>query len=121
MPTYVLGRDQVLTLNGSTLFGVREVDVDIETKTVDITAWNHRYGSTLPVSLDATIRLLIYGKDEWQSVRGIFDQHPPQPVTLGVTNGWSTDIRCLPVSAKITQPIAGVVAWEVTFRAYSYA
>lgn len=118
MPTIVLGRDQVITLDGSPLEGVREVSIDVDYKTVDVTSWSDRFASTLPIAMDATVRLLIYGQDEWGMVKAKMDADPPEYVTLGITNGY--DVRCVPVSAKIAQPIAGVVAYDVTFKAYSY-
>lgn len=114
-----LGRDQVLTLDGVVLEGVREVDVELDSRTVDITPWDGQYASTLPLVLDATLRLLIYWTEDYQKVASKFHKFPPQPVMLGISS--VATIRCLPVNVKVVEPINGVVAWEVTFRAYSYA
>lgn len=113
-----LGRDQVLSLDGVVLEGVREVDVDVDSRTVDVTPWSSQYASTLPLVLDGTIRLLIYWKEDWDKVNAKLHKFPPQPIQLAVSNFFT--IRCLPVSAKVMQPIAGVLAWEVTLKAYSY-
>lgn len=114
----LLGKNQILKLDGAALEGVREVDVDIDERTVDITPWNSQYASTLPVVADATLRLLIYWPEDFAKVQAKFMKWPVEPVTISVTNAYT--IRCLPVSVKVVQPISGVVAWEVTFRAYSY-
>lgn len=114
-----LGRDQVLTLDGTVLKGIREVDVDVDTRTVDITPWNSRFASTIPVVMDATVRLLIYWKEDWESIESKMFADPIEPVVLGITNAFS--IKCIPAGARVTQPIQGVVAWEVTLRAYSYS
>lgn len=115
----LLAKNQKVTFDGATLEGVREVDVDIDERTVDITPWNSEFASTLPVVADATLRLLIYWPEDWEKVKAKFMVWPVQPVMVGVTNAYT--IKCLPVSVKVTQPIQGVVAWDCTFRAYSYA
>lgn len=113
-----LGRDQVLTLDGKVLEGVREVDLDVSTKTVDVTSWVSFNASTLPIVSDATIRLLIYWKEDWDKLSDKINQHPPKPVTLGISNAYT--IRCIPSGVKIMQPIAGVLAWEVTLKPYGF-
>lgn len=113
-----LGRDQVLTLDGVVLEGVREVDIEVDTRTVDITSWEHANASTLPVLRDATLRLLIYWLEDWEKIKDKINAHPPEPVVLGVSNAY--DIRCVPTAVKIAQPIAGVMAWEVTFKPYGF-
>lgn len=115
----ILGRDQVLTLDGTPLEGVRELDIDVDTRTVDITPWNSRYASTMPICVDATLRVLIYWKEDWGRIATKMFANPPQPMTLSATNAFS--VKCMAVGVKVVQPIQGVVAWEVTLRAYSYA
>jgi hypothetical protein len=111
-----LGRDQTLSLDGAVLEGVREVDVDIDMKTQEVTSYWHDVSSTLPISVDATVKLLIYWADDWNQIASKFNQHPPQAVTLAISNG--PTIRCVPVKASIKQPIAGVLAWEVTLKPF---
>lgn len=120
MPTeqIVLGRNQTLTLDGAALDGVREVDVDIDTTTVDVTPWNGSWRSHLPVLGDATLRILIYWKSTWETFAGKLVQTPPVPMTLAVSNAF--EWRVIVAGVKVQQPIAGVVAWEVTFKPYWY-
>lgn len=122
MPTLseqiVLGKDQVLTLDGVALDGVREVDVDIDTTSVDVTPWHSPWRSHLPVLGDATLRILIYWKSTWGTFAAKLLQNPPVPMTLAVSNGFVWKV--LVAGIKVQQPIAGVVAWEVTFKPYWY-
>lgn len=113
-----LGRDQVLQLDGTELKGVREVDVEIDTTSIDITPWTSAWRSQMPVIGDATIRVLIYWVSIWESVSAKLLKTPPEPVTLSVTNAFSW--RVLPVSVRAQQPINGVQSWEVTFKPYWY-
>lgn len=120
MPTKVkLGRDQVLSLDGTVLEGVRELDVDIDMTTQDITSWNHAWKSTLPLSADCTVKVLIYWKDDYDSFWGKFNKHPPQPLKLAISNVGS--VQVLPAKIAVKQPMQGVLAWEVTLRMYDYA
>lgn len=120
MPTaseqIVLGRDQVLTLDGVALEGVREVDVDIDTTAIDVTPWNHNWRSHLPIVGDGTIRVLIYWISTWEAVAAKLLKTPPEPMTLAVSNAFAW--RVLPVNVRAQQPITGVQAWEVTFKPY---
>lgn len=111
-----LGRDQTLSLDGSVLDGVREVDIDIDYRTVDATSFEHNVASTLPLVADASIRVLIYWKDNYDLFDAKFNLHPPQPMTLAISN--CPTIRCVPVKVAIKQPIAGVLAWEVTLKPF---
>lgn len=111
-----LGRDQVLSLDGVVLEGVREVDVEIDTTTIDVTPWNGTWRSHFPVVGDATIRLLIYWKENWDALAAKLMTSPPQAVVLEVSNGFTW--RCVPTGVKVAQPIAGVLSWEVTLKPY---
>lgn len=114
----VLGRNQVLTLDGAALEGVREVDVEIDTTSIDVTPWYGSWRSHLPVLGDASLRILVYWKSTWESIAPKIQQHPPVPVTLSVSNAFSWKV--LVSGVRVQQPIAGVVAWEVTFKPYWY-
>lgn len=120
MPTtkVKLGRDQVITLDGVTLEGVRDVDVDIDVATHDVTSWWHGWKSTLPVAADATIRVLIYWEENYDDFHSKLNKHPPEPMTLAMSNVGS--VPCVPVKVAVKEPIAGVVAWEVTLKLYTY-
>lgn len=121
MPTSAkvkLGRDQVLLLDGTVLEGVREVDVEIDARTVDLTSWSAQYSSTMPVCMDATIRLLIYWRENWALLADKFKPGGPYPVILAISNACA--IKCVPTGVKVMQPIHGVLAWEVTLRPYNF-
>lgn len=113
-----LGRDQVLTLDGIALEGVREMDVDIEMSTQDVTAWWHGWKSTLPLAGDVTVKVLIYWKENYDDFAAKLNKHPPEPMTLGITNVGTVD--CLPTNVGIKQPLTGVLAWEVTLKLWTY-
>lgn len=118
MGTIRLGRDQTLSLDGTALAGVREVDISIDYQTADVTSFEHQFASTLPVREDCTLRMLIYHQEDYDRVQAKLNQHPPQPVTIAVGNVGSA--KFVPTAVKIAQPIDGVMAWDVTFKYWNY-
>lgn len=116
--TILLGKDQQVSLDSNALEGVREIDVDVESRTIDVTPWNSPNASTLPLFADATVRMLIYTVEDWNKVKAKFLKWPPQRIILSVTNAF--DVPCLPVSVKVVGPINGVVAYEVVLRLYVF-
>lgn len=113
-----LGKDQIISLGGAALEGTREVEIDFNLKTTDITAWNHQYASTLGTSFDAAIKLTIYWKQDYDTLHPKLTQHPPTPLQVVISNVGT--IYCLPTAVRIVQPISGVLAWEVTLQMHSY-
>jgi hypothetical protein len=114
-----LGRDQTLTLDGVPLAGVREVDIQVDMQSQDVTAFDHSTTSTLPVRQDVTVRTLIYHKQDYDVIRGKFSLTTPTPALLGISNVASA--KFVPVSVKIVQPVDGVMAWDVTWKIWNYA
>jgi hypothetical protein len=113
-----LGRDQVITLDGTPLEGVREVDFDLTSKTVDITSWVDDTTSTLPLHQDLSVRMLIYWQEDYDRIYEKWNKHPPEPMDVDISAFGK--YRMVPESIKGGQPIAGVVSWEVTFRSHIY-
>lgn len=113
-----LGRDQVLTLDGVVLEGVRELDVDMDMSTQDVTAWWHGWKSTLPLAQDATVKVLIYWQENYDDFAAKFNVHPPDPMTFGIGGVGSGDF--VPVKVAVKQPLDGVLAWEVTLKLWTY-
>jgi hypothetical protein len=113
-----LGRDQVLTLDGTVLEGVRELDIDMAMSTHDVTSWWHGWKSTLPLAADASVKVLIYWQENYADFAEKFNKHPPDPLTLGISNVGEADY--VPVNIAVKQPIAGVLAWEVTLKLWTY-
>lgn len=119
MPTNIkLGRDQSLTLDGVPLEGVRELDVDIDAKTFEVTSFAHSWASTLTLARDITIKVLIYWQNNYDAFAEKFYADVPGPMDLGITNVGT--IRCMPVKVAIKQPLVGVMAWEVTLKSHWY-
>jgi hypothetical protein len=118
MTRILLGRNQTVSIDGQTAEGTREVDIDIGGKTFDITSWEHKFSSTLVVSTDVTIKLLIYWKENFDKFANKFNVHPPERMTLGISGAGSWPV--IPSSITIKQPIAGTVAWEVTCKLFIY-
>lgn len=116
--TILLGKNQKVSLDGQALDGVREIDIEVETRTVDVTPWNSPNASTLPLLADATVRMLIYTVEDWGKVKAKFLKWPPQRIQMSVTNAY--DVPCLPVGVKVVGPINGVVAYEVVLRLYVF-
>jgi hypothetical protein len=113
-----LGRDQVLTLDGVILEGVRELEFDITSKTMDVTSWLHSLSSTLVLAADISIRVLIYWPEDYQRIAAKYLLHPPEAMTMNITNFGT--FRVVPENIRGGQPIDGVVSWEVTFKSYLY-
>ena len=113
-----LGKDQTISIDGVVLEGTRDVEIDLDVKTTEVTSWDHQYASTLGTGFDATLKLVIYWKEDYDLLRPKMTEHPPAPLEVAISNVGT--IYCLPVSARITQPIAGVLGWEVTLRMHSY-
>ena len=113
-----LGKDQTISIDGTLLEGTREVDIDLELKTHDISSWDHAFASTFGTSLDATARLTIYWKEDYDRLHSKLTQHPPSPLAVNISNVGT--VYCLPVSVRVTQPINNVLAWEVVLRMHSY-
>jgi hypothetical protein len=118
MTKFALGRDQVITLDGTPLVGTREFDVQIEMQEADVTDWRHGQKSTLPIANSQTVRVLIYWLEAYNKVAAKYNQHPPQKMTLGIT-GYGT-IYVLPTSVRIGCPIDGLVTWDCTFKGWGY-
>jgi hypothetical protein len=113
-----LGKDQTISIDGEVLEGTREVDVSFDLKTTEITSWDHQYASTLGTTFDATLKLVIYWKEDYDVLHPKLTAHPPAPLAVSISNVGT--IYCLPMSVSITQPIAGVLGWEATLRMHSY-
>lgn len=120
MPTtIVLGRDQSLTLDGVVLEGTREFDIDIDLQAHDVTHWSHSWKSSLPVAGDLTCKLLIYWKDNYATFAAKLNKHPPEPMTLAITNAYT--FGCVVTKVGIKGPINGVMAWEVELKLWAYS
>lgn len=113
-----LGKDQTISIDGATLEGTREVDIDYTLKTTEITSWDHQWASTLGTTLDATIKLTIYWKEDYDTLHTKLTAHPPAPLAVAISNVGT--IYCLPTAVRIVQPMSGVLAWEVTLQMHSY-
>lgn len=111
-----LGRDQTLSLDGAVLEGVREVEVGVDMKTTEVTSWEHDATSTLPLSIDVSVRLLIYWASDYVLFADKLNKHPPEPMTLAISNVGS--VQCVPTGVAIKQPIDGVLAWEVSLKLF---
>lgn len=113
-----LGHEQKFRVDGVVMNGTRDVEVSIDTKQFDVTAWNHLWTSTLPVGVDVTIRALIYWQADFGAIWSKFKLAPPKPVKLqidGVGGG-----NFLPVEFSISSPLGQVLTYDVTFKLWDY-
>lgn len=99
--------------------GTRELDVDIDAKTVDVTNFGHAWISTLPLAKDVTVKVLIYWANNYDKFATKFYADVPQPLDLGITNVGT--MKAMPVKVTIKQPLVGVMAWEVTLKLWNYS
>lgn len=120
MPTtkVKLGHNQKFRLDGQALPGTRDVEVSIDTKQVDVTAWNHSWVSTLPLQIDVTIRATLYWQEDFGKIWPRFNKHPPQKVDLAIDGVVSGPF--VPVDVKIANPLSNVLAYDVTFKLWNY-
>jgi hypothetical protein len=115
MPTLTLGRNQTVSVAGVTT-GVREIDVDISSKTHDVTSFDDPWETTLVLSRDIAVRLTALHKEVYDAVWPKYAQHPPQPFTISV-GGLS--MKVVATDIKMKSPVDGVVSWDMEFRAWS--
>lgn len=118
MPTIVLGRDQTLSIDGTTAEGTRELEVSISTKTHDASGPWDKWSSTLVVSADASVRITIYGSEVYDTVMAKFNQHPPQRLQLNISGVGDAPFVVTDVQAR--QPINSVCSWDVTLKLWTY-
>jgi len=120
MARIVLGRNQVMTLNGSPIEGLRDFDVDLGGKEFDITHWQHEWTSSIVLCASASVKLLIYWDQNYQTFASVFNKHPVtrQLVKLAVAGLFSGQFVVSSVQAK--SPINGNASWEVTLNSMVY-
>jgi hypothetical protein len=118
MPTYVLGRDQTVSIDGSLSTGTREVEVDIAGRTMDLTGVDHYTSSTLVLGMDVTAKLLVYDPDIYSSLVSKMVSFPPQTVALDISGAGQGKFVIEKIAAK--QPIDGVSSWEITFKIWNW-
>ncbi|MBU6222271.1 MAG: hypothetical protein KGR24_05905 [Planctomycetes bacterium] len=118
MTRVILGRNQAVTINGATVEGTRDIDVDVGGKTFDITSWQDGLSSTLVLSADVTMKVLIYWAENFSTFANRFNQHPQQPFNLGITGVGTW--RVVATNVGIKSSVTGNVAWEVTCKLCLY-
>jgi predicted secreted protein len=120
MARIVLGHNQVMTLNGAAIQGMRDFDLDLSGKEFDITNWQHAWTSSIVICASATVKLLIYWEENYATFASKFNKHPAtgQLLTLAVAGLFSAQFSVSNVQVK--SPINGNVAWEVTLKSMVY-
>lgn len=120
MARIVLGRNQVMTLNSAPIRGMRDFDLDLSGKEFDITNWEHEWASSIVIAATATVKLLIYWEENYQTFASLFNKHPAtrQLVKLAVAGLFNGQFTVSNVQVK--SPINGNVAWEVTLKSMVY-
>lgn len=120
MPTssVKLGHNQKFRIAGVVMAGTRDVEVSVETREYDVTAWNHQYVSTLPLQVDVTLRAIIYYQSEMTNIWTKLNVHPPQRVPISVDGVVSGNF--VPTAVQIANPLGGVLAYDCTFKLWNY-
>ena len=120
MARIVLGRTQVMTLHGQAIQGLRDFDLDMTGQEHNITNWQHEWTSSIVLCASATVKLLIYWEDNYQTFANLFNKHPAtrQLVRLAVAGLFGGQFSVSGVQVK--SPINGNVAWEVTLKSMVY-
>ncbi len=115
---FQLGHNQTFRVNGTALEGVREVSAEASTRTIDITGWDHKYASTLPTAIDASLTVTLYYPEEVGQFWTNLSTHPKVPMTLTIDGLFTGPFV---VSAiKVGCPMGGVVPHDITFKQYCY-
>jgi len=78
MARIVLGHNQVMTLNGAAIQGMRDFDLDLSGKEFDITNWQHAWTSSIVICASATVKLLIYWEENYATFASKFNNTQPQ-------------------------------------------
>lgn len=127
MPTsrIKLGHNQTFTVDDTPYEGVREIDVDVTSREVDVTMWDQPWASTLPLVTDATLTVKLYYADEMSAIwQNMTAPHPKTPLTLEITDSVSNSVlltlKAVVSSVRVGFPMGGVVPHDVTFRMWSY-
>jgi len=113
-----LGHNQTFTVDGTPYEGVREIDVDVTSREVEVTQWDKPWASTLPLVMDATLTVKLYYPDEMAPIWQNMTAHPKTPLSLVIT-GLLT-LKAVVSSVRVGCPMGGVVPHDVTFRMWSY-
>lgn len=120
MPTtrVTLGHSKQFYIDGQAVEGARDLQVDVSSRTVDVTGVNASWASTLTTSVDVSVTATLYFGDEVPQLRQNLMAHPRVPMTLSVPNVFSgtfvvTDVR-------IGVPMGNVIAYDVTFKLWSW-
>lgn len=116
MPTYHLGRDQRVTVGGVTT-GVREIDLEVSSRSARITGWDEPWETTLVLSREVKVTLTALTKDVFDVVWPKFNAHPPQPLDISITNVGT--VKVVPTSVKVGAPIGGLLTWDMEFASWS--
>jgi hypothetical protein len=113
--TILLGRDQNAYLDGEILEGTRDFNIDVEGRTVEVTPPGHDWASTLVISADATITIQILWKNNYDRFKAKFNQHPPKPMTLSISNV-AVELPVVIVGSPITVSLRGLMSWQVRLK-----
>lgn len=98
--------------------GTRDVEISVSTRQVDVTGWDHKYQSSLPVAVDASLTARLYYSDETSSIWNNLQDHPKAPLTCAVSGVFSGTFVVSDVRASV--PINGVIAHDVTFKLWNW-
>jgi hypothetical protein len=115
----LLGRDQTAHLDGELLEGTEDFDLDIEGETIKVTPPHHGLASHLVIGADFTITVVIKWHETYAKFAPKFNQHPPQPMTLAISNVGSLPV--VMVGAPIRVPLANLVGWQVKLKPFFLA
>lgn len=116
MPSYYLGRDQTVTVD-NVMAGVREIELEVASKSTNVTAFDEEWETTLVLSRRVRVRLTALTKDVFDVVWPKFNSHPPQTLSISITNVGTVTV--VPVSVTAGVPINGLLTWDMEFASWS--
>lgn len=119
MPTFRLGRDQVIVLDGSELPGSRDVEWSLDVHTEDITNPMTPWAATLPIGANLTFRIQLVTAEAYSVAARCVSFEAPKVVAISIGGG--SDVPVVLTSLRAGIPIDGAVTWDAEFALWSYA
>jgi len=113
-----LGHKQVLTVDGVALEGVRELDLDVSTRSVEVTGWASPWASYLPAVIDPSLTVTLYYPEEMNVFWTNLKSPVKSALTIAVSGLFSG--RFVVSGIAVGCPMGGVVPHQVTLKQFAY-
>jgi len=113
-----LGRNQSISVDGITLLGTRDFDLNQELDGVDVTPWTASGTAELPLCESATLTVQVFHLEAVQALAAKWNTFPPQPVTVAIDSVGTG--KFLVKSVKSAVPFSRLVEYTAVLRSWPY-